>query len=245
MPDFPGVPTDGLRVHCSSGLVHVVNEDDYLLCGRPMSRNFALLSDVSVPGHPWLLGGQSAVTWSLWKTELPSWWPWKHPIIRAWAVFLVFLLQSELFVHGVRGFGRIQIEDELFKYSGISSIPVSWYINIASIKKMLLFGPATGPEKGPHSFGGTASPKVRGYDLWGPSFGDHSKLKFDLFAVAWSHCMPMFRSKGSACIGHMVTNRRMTDMQHVSKKFAHLIICMIPYCVWISIFSAYHPFRHG
>ena len=51
MPDFPGVPTDGLRVHCSSGLVHVVNEDDYLLCGRPMSRNFVLLSDVSVPSH--------------------------------------------------------------------------------------------------------------------------------------------------------------------------------------------------
>ena len=51
LPDFPGVPTDGLRVHCSSGLVHVVNEDDYLLCGRPMSRNFALLSDVSVPDH--------------------------------------------------------------------------------------------------------------------------------------------------------------------------------------------------
>ena len=51
LPDFPGVPTDGLRVHCSSGLVHVVNEDDYLLCGRPMSRNFVLLSDVSVPGH--------------------------------------------------------------------------------------------------------------------------------------------------------------------------------------------------
>ena len=51
LPDFPGVPTDGLRVHCSSGLVHVVNEDDYLLCGRPMSRNFVLLSDVSVPSH--------------------------------------------------------------------------------------------------------------------------------------------------------------------------------------------------
>ena len=51
MPDFAGVPTDGLRVHCSSGLVHVVNEDDYLLCGRPMSRNFVLLSDVSVPDH--------------------------------------------------------------------------------------------------------------------------------------------------------------------------------------------------
>ena len=51
LPDFPGVPTDGLRVHCSSGLVHVVNEDDYLLCGRSMSRNFVLLSDVSVPDH--------------------------------------------------------------------------------------------------------------------------------------------------------------------------------------------------
>ena len=51
MPDFPGLPTDGLRVHCPSGLVHVVNEDDYLLCGRPMSRNFVLLSDVSVPSH--------------------------------------------------------------------------------------------------------------------------------------------------------------------------------------------------
>ena len=39
-----------------------------------------------------------------------------------------------------------------------------------------------GPEKGPHSFTNTVSPKVRGYDLWGPSFGGHSKLSFH-FAV--------------------------------------------------------------
>jgi len=47
-PSFPGVPETGLLVHSQSGLVHVVNEDDVLLCGRPTSANFkqyALIKD--------------------------------------------------------------------------------------------------------------------------------------------------------------------------------------------------------
>lgn len=47
-PSFPGVPETGLLVHSQSGLVHVVNEDDVLLCGRPTSANFkqyALIMD--------------------------------------------------------------------------------------------------------------------------------------------------------------------------------------------------------
>lgn len=42
MPGFPGVPESSLRVHKVSGLVHVVNEDDTLACGRSMSANFIL-----------------------------------------------------------------------------------------------------------------------------------------------------------------------------------------------------------
>lgn len=39
-PSFPGVPETDLMVHNTSGLVHVVNEDDIMLCGRPTSSNF-------------------------------------------------------------------------------------------------------------------------------------------------------------------------------------------------------------
>ena len=39
-PAFPGVPETDLMVHNVSGLVHVVNEDDFMLCGRPTSSNF-------------------------------------------------------------------------------------------------------------------------------------------------------------------------------------------------------------
>ena len=39
-PSFPGVPEADLFVHNLSGLVHVVNEDDIMLCGRPTSSNF-------------------------------------------------------------------------------------------------------------------------------------------------------------------------------------------------------------
>lgn len=37
---FPGVPDSALAVHVVSGLIHVVNEDDVLGCGRPNSCNF-------------------------------------------------------------------------------------------------------------------------------------------------------------------------------------------------------------
>ena len=49
--DFPGVPSCDLLVHSTSGLVHVVNEDSFLLCGRLASRNFKPLSEVSFAGH--------------------------------------------------------------------------------------------------------------------------------------------------------------------------------------------------
>lgn len=39
-PAFPGVPEESLRVHAISGLVHVCNEDDVLLCGRSLSCHF-------------------------------------------------------------------------------------------------------------------------------------------------------------------------------------------------------------
>ena len=49
--DFPGVPPSDMLVHSTSGLVHVVNEDSYLLCGRAASRNYKPLTDVSFAGH--------------------------------------------------------------------------------------------------------------------------------------------------------------------------------------------------
>ena len=39
-PDFPGVPETALVVHKMSGLVHVLNEDGFLSCGRKASANF-------------------------------------------------------------------------------------------------------------------------------------------------------------------------------------------------------------
>ena len=41
-PDFPGVPENMLFVHKVSGLVHVVNEDNFFLCGRQPSVNFKM-----------------------------------------------------------------------------------------------------------------------------------------------------------------------------------------------------------
>ena len=49
--DFPGVPSSDMLVHGRAGLVHVVNEDSYLLCGRAASRNFKPLAEVSFAGH--------------------------------------------------------------------------------------------------------------------------------------------------------------------------------------------------
>ena len=49
--DFPGVPASDMLVHSTSGLVHVVNEDSFLLCGRAASRNFKPLTEVSFAGH--------------------------------------------------------------------------------------------------------------------------------------------------------------------------------------------------
>ena len=43
--EFWSVPDEGLAVHSLSGLVHVINEDETLLCGRRMSVNFKLFSD--------------------------------------------------------------------------------------------------------------------------------------------------------------------------------------------------------
>ena len=43
-PDFPGVPESSLMVHKLSGLVHAMNEDGFLLCGRLPSVNFKLYS---------------------------------------------------------------------------------------------------------------------------------------------------------------------------------------------------------
>lgn len=50
-PSFPGVPESDLYVHNLSGLVHVVNEDDVMLCGRPTSANFRPYTKVSERGH--------------------------------------------------------------------------------------------------------------------------------------------------------------------------------------------------
>ena len=44
-PCFPGVPESSLLVHRVSGLVHVVNEDGFLACGRKPSVNFKLYSE--------------------------------------------------------------------------------------------------------------------------------------------------------------------------------------------------------
>ena len=50
-PDFPGVPESALFVHSHSGLVHVANEDDVLLCGRPTSVNFRPYPKVTERTH--------------------------------------------------------------------------------------------------------------------------------------------------------------------------------------------------
>eukprot|EP00435_Cladocopium_sp_Y103_P037957 s3425_g10.t1 len=50
-PSFPGVPESGLMVHGISALVHVVNEDDVLLCGRPTSRHFKDYAKVTDRDH--------------------------------------------------------------------------------------------------------------------------------------------------------------------------------------------------
>ena len=44
-PDFPGVAESALLVHKVSGLVHVVNEDSFLLCGRKPSLNFTMYAN--------------------------------------------------------------------------------------------------------------------------------------------------------------------------------------------------------
>ena len=44
-PCFPGVCESSLLVHRVSGLVHVMNEDGFLLCGRAPSVNFKLYSE--------------------------------------------------------------------------------------------------------------------------------------------------------------------------------------------------------
>ena len=45
LEEFLSVPEECLAVHSLSGLVHVINEDETLLCGRRMSVNFKLFSD--------------------------------------------------------------------------------------------------------------------------------------------------------------------------------------------------------
>eukprot|EP00435_Cladocopium_sp_Y103_P066984 s704_g29.t1 len=50
-PAFPGVPESGLLVHSISSLVHVVNEDDFLLCGRPTSSHFRAYAKVVNRDH--------------------------------------------------------------------------------------------------------------------------------------------------------------------------------------------------
>lgn len=47
LEEFALVPDEGLAVHSLSGLVHVINEDETLLCGRRMSVNFKLFSDAA------------------------------------------------------------------------------------------------------------------------------------------------------------------------------------------------------
>ena len=46
--DFPNVPLESLVVHNFSGLVHVLNEDCFLVCGKRMSCNFKPLSAVDL-----------------------------------------------------------------------------------------------------------------------------------------------------------------------------------------------------
>ena len=50
-PSFPGVSESDLFVRNVSGLVHVVNEDDTMLCGRPTSINFTQYSKVTERDH--------------------------------------------------------------------------------------------------------------------------------------------------------------------------------------------------
>ena len=50
-PDFPGVLEADLFVHNLSGLVHVANEDDTMLCGRPTSVNFRQYAKVMDRDH--------------------------------------------------------------------------------------------------------------------------------------------------------------------------------------------------
>ena len=45
-PDFPGVPEDSLVMHRVSGLIHVLNEDGFLTCGRQASANFVAYDKV-------------------------------------------------------------------------------------------------------------------------------------------------------------------------------------------------------
>ena len=47
-PDFPGVPESSLMVHKTSGLVHAMNEDGFLMCGRLPSINFKMYSTLVV-----------------------------------------------------------------------------------------------------------------------------------------------------------------------------------------------------
>ena len=49
--DFPGVPASDMLVHSTSGLVQVMNEDNFLLCGRAASRKYKPLAEVSFAGH--------------------------------------------------------------------------------------------------------------------------------------------------------------------------------------------------
>ena len=51
LPEFPGVPEASLLVHRISNLVHVVNEDDILSCGRPTSIHFKPYDQVSQREH--------------------------------------------------------------------------------------------------------------------------------------------------------------------------------------------------
>ena len=50
-PAFPGVPEASLFVHKISGLVHVANEDDFLICGRPTSCHFRAYAKVGDREH--------------------------------------------------------------------------------------------------------------------------------------------------------------------------------------------------
>eukprot|EP00435_Cladocopium_sp_Y103_P010269 s3915_g2.t1 len=50
-PSFSGVPEPALMVHRISALVHVVSEDDFLLCGRPTSIHFRPYARVTERDH--------------------------------------------------------------------------------------------------------------------------------------------------------------------------------------------------